>query len=146
MASVMGGTIAHAAPAAGGMSASECRKAFQQAKKDGTLNGQKYAAFKSAQCSSDKTQDAEKKTVAAPATPSQASADKAPVAAPAARGDVVFPTQVSSEYSTLSPGKARMKTCLAQYNANKANGGNGSLKWIQKGGGYYSECNARLKK
>jgi hypothetical protein len=23
--------------------------------------------------------------------------------------------------------------------------GNGGLKWIQKGGGYYSECNKRLK-
>ena len=35
-----------------------------------------------------------------------------------------------------------MHTCLDQYNANKANGG---LNWIQKGGGYYSECNKRLK-
>jgi hypothetical protein len=30
-------------------------------------------------------------------------------------------------------------------NANKTSNGNGSLKWIQKGGGYYSECNKRLK-
>jgi hypothetical protein len=37
-----------------------------------------------------------------------------------------------------------MHTCLDQYNANKAGNGNGSLKWIQKGGGYYSECNKRL--
>ena len=29
--------------------------------------------------------------------------------------------------------------------ANKATNGNGGLKWIQKGGGYYSECNKRLK-
>ena len=38
-----------------------------------------------------------------------------------------------------------MHTCLDQYNANKTGGGNGDLKWIQKGGGYYSECNKRLK-
>lgn len=38
-----------------------------------------------------------------------------------------------------------MHTCLDQYHANKAGGGNGGLKWIQKGGGYYSECNKRLK-
>ena len=38
-----------------------------------------------------------------------------------------------------------MQTCLAQYKANKATNGNGGLKWIQKGGGYYSECNTRLK-
>jgi hypothetical protein len=31
------------------------------------------------------------------------------------------------------------------YKANKASNGNGGLKWIQKGGGYYSECNKRLK-
>jgi hypothetical protein len=38
-----------------------------------------------------------------------------------------------------------MLTCLDQYRVNKTNGGNGGLKWIQKGGGYYSECNKRLK-
>ena len=38
-----------------------------------------------------------------------------------------------------------METCLDQYKANKANNGNGGLKWIQKGGGYYSQCNAKLK-
>ncbi len=32
-----------------------------------------------------------------------------------------------------------------QYNANKANNTNGGLKWIEKGSGYYSECNKRLK-
>jgi hypothetical protein len=38
-----------------------------------------------------------------------------------------------------------MHTCVDQYKANKANNTNGGLKWIQKGGGYYSECNKRLK-
>ena len=38
-----------------------------------------------------------------------------------------------------------MHTCLDQYRANKASGGNGDLKWIEKGGGYYSQCNKRLK-
>jgi hypothetical protein len=52
---------------------------------------------------------------------------------------------VSSKYSSESAGKARMHTCLDQYNANKANNANGGLNWIQKGGGYYSECNKRLK-
>jgi hypothetical protein len=45
----------------------------------------------------------------------------------------------------MSAGKARMETCLDQYKENKATNGNGGLKWIQKGGGYYSECNKRLK-
>jgi hypothetical protein len=38
-----------------------------------------------------------------------------------------------------------MHTCRDQYNANNASNGNGGLKWIVKGGGYYSECNKRLK-
>src|SRR5262249_2202315 len=62
-----------------------------------------------------------------------------------ATGNTVFPTAVSLKYSTESAGKARMHTCLDQYNANKANNANGGMKWIEKGGGYYSECNKRLK-
>ena len=39
-----------------------------------------------------------------------------------------------------------MKTCADQYNANKARGsGNGGMKWIEKGGGYWSACNKALK-
>jgi hypothetical protein len=39
-------------------------------------------------------------------------------------------------------GNAQMETCLDQY---KAGNGNGGLKWIQKGGDYYSQCNSKLK-
>ncbi|MDB5533412.1 MAG: hypothetical protein JWO28_1727, partial [Hyphomicrobiales bacterium] len=49
------------------------------------------------------------------------------------------------KFSTLSAGKQRQQTCLEQYNANKETNGNGGLKWIQKGGGYWSQCNTRLK-
>jgi len=52
---------------------------------------------------------------------------------------------VDQKYSKETEGKARMHTCLDQYNTNKTGTGNGGLKWIQKGGGYYSECNKRLK-
>jgi hypothetical protein len=38
-----------------------------------------------------------------------------------------------------------MHTCLDQYNANKATNANGGMRWIERGGGYYSECNRRLK-
>ena len=57
----------------------------------------------------------------------------------------MFPSAVSAKYASESAGKARMHTCLDQYNANKATNGNGGLKWIQKGGGYYSQCNTRIK-
>ena len=64
---------------------------------------------------------------------------------PSFTGNATFPNGVSQKYSSESAGKARMHTCLDQYNANKTSNGNGGLKWIQKGGGYYSECNKRLK-
>jgi hypothetical protein len=57
----------------------------------------------------------------------------------------VFLKAVSPKYAKESAGKARMETCLDQYNANKAAGANGDLKWIEKGGGYYSACNKKLK-
>jgi hypothetical protein len=57
----------------------------------------------------------------------------------------VFPTAIAPAYANEKPGKARMKTCDDQYKANKATNANGGLKWIQKGGGYWSECNKRLK-
>ena len=38
-----------------------------------------------------------------------------------------------------------MHTCLEQYYANKDANALGGLKWIQKGGGFYSLCNAKLK-
>jgi hypothetical protein len=57
-----------------------------------------------------------------------------------AQGDAVDP-----KYSKETAGKARMHTCVDQYNANKAANANGGMKWIQKGGGYYSECSKKLK-
>ena len=67
-------------------------------------------------------------------------------AAPAApSGPAVFPSAVDPKYAKETAGKARMRTCVDQYNANKATNGNGGMKWIEKGGGYYSECNKKLK-
>jgi len=72
-------------------------------------------------------------------------APAAPAPAPAATGNAVFPSALDPKYAKESAGKARMHTCVDQYNANKTGNGNGGLKWIEKGGGYYSECNKRLK-
>jgi hypothetical protein len=59
--------------------------------------------------------------------------------------EVVFPAAVAPKYSGDSPEKARTLTCADQFNANKTTNGNGGMKWIEKGGGYYSECVVRLK-
>jgi hypothetical protein len=81
-----------------------------------------------------------------PVNPLKKSATKpmAPAAA-AAPSTAVFPTAIAPAYANEKPGKARMKTCDDQYKANKATNANGGLKWIQKGGGYWPECNKRLK-
>ena len=57
----------------------------------------------------------------------------------------VFPVAVAPKYSGENPDKARTLTCADQFTANKATNGNGSLKWIDKDGGYYAECVSRLK-
>jgi hypothetical protein len=57
----------------------------------------------------------------------------------------VFPSMIAPKYSGESPDKARILTCADQFTANKATNANDGLKWIDKGGGYYSECVSRLK-
>jgi Ni/Co efflux regulator RcnB len=129
----------------------ECSAKYKQAKDAGSLNGQKWNDFRKAQCGADATTAAAPAAApAAPATPAAPPATKdakaaAPAAAPAEVGNAVFPSAVDPKYAKETPGKARMHTCVEQYNANKATNANGGLKWIQKGGGYYSECNKRLK-
>ncbi len=59
--------------------------------------------------------------------------------------EAVFPSKIADEFKTKKPHKARFASCLAQYKANKATNANGGMKWIQKGGGYYSQCNKKLK-
>jgi hypothetical protein len=124
----------------------ECSAKYQAAKAAGTLGGQKWNDFRKAQCGA----DAAAAPAAAPAAPKEAEAkpkkpEAAPAAAPMPSGPAIFPLAVDPKYAKESAGKARMHTCVDQYNANKATNANGGLKWIEKGGGYYSECNKRLK-
>ncbi|CCE05192.1 conserved hypothetical protein [Bradyrhizobium sp. STM 3843] len=148
----MSGFAAFAAVApAQALTMQECSAKYKQAKDAGTLNGQKWNDFRKAQCGADATAAAPAAAPAAPAAPAaeakpakQATKEAAP-AAPAAVGNAVFPSAVDQKYSKETAGKARMHTCVDQYNANKATNANGGLKWIQKGGGYYSECTKRLK-
>src|ERR1700724_3791533 len=134
----------------------ECSAKYQAAKTAGTLAGQKWNDFRKAQCGATAAAApaaAPAATPGAPAAPAAPKAAKAkgkkeaaPAAAPAApAGPAVFPSAVDPKYSKESAGRARMHTCVDQYNANKATNGNGGMKWIEKGGGYYSECNKKLK-
>jgi len=123
-----------------GLSMAECSASYQAAKSSGSLNGMKWNDFRKARCGAGAAADDsvpsfdEASYSGEPETPTV----KAP------RG-VKFPTAVSRKYSGETAGKARMHTCLDQYYANKDADALGGLRWIQKGGGYYSLCNARLK-
>jgi hypothetical protein len=126
----------------------ECSTKYKAAQAAGTLKGTKWSDFRKAECGPDATAvtPASAPTNTAPAAaPTPRTTAAQPTTAPAAAGGAVFPTAVSPKYSNESAGKARMHTCLDQYNANKANNANGGLVWIKKGGGYYSECNRHLK-
>jgi hypothetical protein len=138
-----------AAPPALALTAQECSAKYQAAKTAGTLNGQKWNDFRKAECGSDAAAAPAAAPAPAPA-PKEAAAkpkkEAAPAAAPAVpAGPAVFPSAVDPKYSKETAGKGRMHTCVDQYNANKAANANGGMKWIQKGGGYYSECSKKLK-
>lgn len=127
----------------------ECSAKYQAAKTAGTLAGQKWNDFRKANCGADAAATPAAAPAAAPApapAPKEAKKEAAPAAAPAApSGPAVFPNAVDPKYAKETAGKGRMHTCVDQYNANKTTNGNGGMKWIEKGGGYYSECNKKLK-
>lgn len=141
---LLGCATALSAPTAHALTVKECHAKFKEAKAENTLNGQTFKAFKAANCDAATTAETTPTAANKPAEPAQEAAKPAAPAAVSASG-ATFPSAVDPQYSKLSAGKARMKTCLDQYHANKNSNANGSLKWIQKGGGYYSECNKRLK-
>jgi hypothetical protein len=136
-----------------------CNDEWNAMKANNTVGDKKYADFRK-ECLA--------RTAAAPAAEPAAPGETSPAVPPLARApkatkptkstktappadasapasDAVFPTAVAPKYSSESAGRARMHTCRDQYTENKATNANGDLKWIQKGGGYYSECNKHLK-
>jgi hypothetical protein len=130
-----------AAAAVGRLSAKDCSAKYQAAKEADTLNGMKWNDYRKSECTSDSQEAPDDVDVSAdndPVEPALVSTAKAP------KG-VKFPRSVSADYSDLSEGRARMRTCVDAYHINKDNGSLNGLKWIQKGGGFYSLCNAKLK-
>ena len=119
---------------ANALTAKECSAKYQAAKTAGTLAGKSWNDFRKSECAAEAT-----------AAPAATPAAAAPSAVPAAASAAIFPKAVDPKYAKESAGKARMHTCVDQYNANKATNANGGMKWIAKGGGYYAECNKQLK-
>ena len=137
VAALAAGLLVLFTPSARALTMKECSAKYQAAKTSGTLGGQSWSNFRKTQCGPN--------AAAAPVATTPAITPAAAPAASRAPGNAVFPTAVSPKYTNESAGKALMHTCLDQYNANKGTNSNGGLKWIQKGGGYYSECNKQLK-
>lgn len=115
----------------------QCSAKYKNAQEAGQIKSMKWNQFRKAECGPDADPEVLKSTEAAteePATPTT----KAP-------SGVTFPHAIAAKYSNESAGKGRMHTCVDAYHANKDKGTLGGLKWIEKGGGYYSLCNAKLK-
>lgn len=107
----------------------DCGARYQEAKRNNELNGRGWDEYRTAECGHSLDKKEAKATVA-------------PVEAPAG---VTFPTEIAADFKDETPAKARMHSCLKQYRANKEAGTLNGLRWIQKGGGYYSLCSKRLK-
>jgi hypothetical protein len=135
--------------AAGAVTMQECSKLYKAAQDDGSIGTMKWQDFRKAKCGDAAAAGPAKPeptAAARPAAPAAAAAKPAtPPAKPMTTSKAEFPSAVASKYSKESAGKARLHTCLDQYNANKATNANAGLKWIEKGGGYYSQCNTHLK-
>lgn len=145
---------------AGAMTLKECSALYQAAKSAGTLNGRNWTAFRAAECAPadaggkggqpqaqvpPKTGDPTTgdPTTAEPAT-GGAGAGQQP-ASLAASADALFPAAIDPKYAAEKPTRGRMHSCVDAYRAAKKAGRLNGLRWIQKGGGFYSQCNRRLK-
>jgi hypothetical protein len=146
---VVSGFAALAAMPAHALSMSECSAKYKEAKTAGTLNGQKWADFRKAQCSADAAATPAAAPAPAPvaeAKPKKEKKEAAPAAAPVMVGNAVFPSAIDPKFAKEKPHIARMHTCSAQWQANKAANATGGMHWNPKGGGgFYPECNKRLK-
>ncbi len=151
----------------------DCSDAYSAAKTAGKIGTKTFAEYQKSECGPDAKPVAAPAATATPSSPAAtpkatpaptatapaatepaaktrkprakaaAATPAVPSAAPAA--SPVFPTALSASSKGKKPSKARLATCVEQYRANKVTNANGGRKWIQKGGGYWSECNKKLK-
>jgi hypothetical protein len=139
-------------PSANALSMKECSVKYKAAQDAGEAEGVSWSEFRKAQCTTpvnaaavDATAEpAEAKTKPTEDKPKQ-TAKNADAAAKPASGKTTFPSSIAAKFAAEKPAKARMHTCLEQYHANKKGGTLGGTRWIEKGGGYYKLCNAKLK-
>jgi N-acetylmuramoyl-L-alanine amidase CwlA len=130
----------------------ECSVKYKAAQSAGEAQGVSWSEFRKAQCTTP-ADAVDKSTNSAPTEASakttgdepKQTAKNADATAKPASGKTTFPSSIAAKFAAEKPAKARMHTCLEQYHANKKGGTLGGTRWIEKGGGYYKLCNARLK-
>ena len=119
---------------------------YRAAKADGSLGERKWNEFRQAECGWVNQAASNAVKQGADGKPAKSASEERPrLLATAAPAGVTFPTAISTAYSSETPARQRMRTCLENYHANKTAGTLSGLRWIQQGGGYYSLCNAKLK-
>ncbi len=130
------------------LTAQECSAKYQAAKAAGTLAGKSWNDFRTAECDPGAAAAPAAATAASPAAaaPKESAAKPKDAVAPAAAaGPVAYPSAVDPKYAKEPAAKARRQTCSDSWKANKAANTTGGMKWIEKGGGFWSECNKKLK-
>lgn len=116
------------------LSFKECGVKYRAAKADGSLAGRKWLDYRSAECG---------------ITATASNARRLPARSEASRTEaarrLVFPAALAGEFGDKKPWEARMRTCLKSYREAKKAGALYGVKWVEKGGGYYSLCSAKLR-
>ena len=125
------------APDSMALTMKECSAKYKAAQADGSAKDLKWNDYRKAQCGADATAEPEV------SLDSGEEPEKTTAKAPSG---IKFPAAIAAKYASESAGKGRLHTCVDAYHANKDAGTLSGLKWIQKGGGYYSLCNTKLKK
>ncbi|WP_086003544.1 hypothetical protein [Phyllobacterium sp. YR531] len=122
----------------------ECSAKYKAAQSAGEAEGVSWSDFRKAQCLKPKADVADSTDEQADVKPKKTASKKEPEAKPSS-GTTTFPSSVAAKFAGEKPAKARMHTCLEEYRVNKAANTLGGTRWIAKGGGYYKQCNDRLK-
>lgn len=134
---------------AGAMSLKDCSVKYQAAKKDGSLGTKTWAEYRHSDCGDAGAGTAPvAASVAATTAPAAASAKPAASSTPAVASvaaPVDLPAVIDPKFASEKPARARLHTCAQSYRAHKKAGTLNGLKWLQKGGGFYSLCNRKLK-
>lgn len=132
--------VAFSTPASA-LTMKECSVKYQAAKADGSAKDTKWNDFRAKFCGADAAAEdvADDKAVAAT---TEKEPEKPTIKAPKGTS---MPKAIDKKYASETPAKGRLKTCVDSYHTNKDAGTLNGLKWIQKGGGYWSLCNTALK-